>query len=91
MGAAAHRAGVAAVPNLDPVTPTGYIRDTKRRKIVKALGPSSKRVTRPAWRPVVDRGDGPSTASKFCGMPWTGPKAPRPECGGCNAPLSRLF
>lgn len=60
----------------------------KPKEIIKALGPWMKRVLRPAWRPVVERGDGTPTASKFCGTPWTGPKAPWPMCAACKTPLA---
>ena len=59
--------------------------------ISAALGPWRERVTRPAWRPVVEEGDGPSTASKFFGMPWTGPDAPWPVCSPCDLPMAPLL
>ena len=59
-------------------------------EIVKKLEPWLARHRRPAWRPVVEVGDGPATASKFCGTPWIGPDAPWPDCGHCQKPL-RLF
>ncbi len=58
--------------------------------IVKRLEPWLARHRRPAWKPVVEDGDGPATASKFCGTPWTGPEAPWPDCGNCQRPL-QLF
>jgi hypothetical protein len=56
-------------------------------EIVKKLEPWRAGHRRPAWKPVVEDGDGPPTASKFCGTPWTGPDAPRPDCGHCGQPL----
>ena len=35
----------------------------------------------------MEDGDGPATASKFCGTPWIGPDAPWPDCGHCEKPL----
>jgi uncharacterized protein YwqG len=45
---------------------------------------------RPAWRPVVRKGDGPSAASKFSGTPWLAADEPWPACGNCHRPL-QLF
>jgi uncharacterized protein YwqG len=59
-------------------------------EIVEKLEPWVARHRRPAWRPVVEDGDGPPTASKFCGTPWVGPEAPWPDCGHCHKPL-QLF
>ncbi|QDU19051.1 DUF1963 domain-containing protein [Urbifossiella limnaea] len=56
-------------------------------EIVATLEPWRARNRRPAWTPVVEAGDGPATASKFCGTPWTGPDAPWPDCGLCRRPL----
>lgn len=58
-----------------------------RDEIVKTLGPWLARNRRRAWKPVVEPGDGPPTAPKFCGTPWTGPDAPWPNCGHCGQPL----
>ena len=44
-------------------------------EIVKKLEPWLARHRRPAWKPVVEDGDGPATASKFCGTPWIGSDA----------------
>jgi uncharacterized protein YwqG len=59
----------------------------KAEAIVKTLEPWLAKQRRAAWKPKVKEGDGPATASKFCGMPWIGPEAPRPECGICKKPL----
>jgi SAM-dependent methyltransferase len=56
-------------------------------EIVKKLEPWLAKHRRPAWKPVVQGGDGPATAPKFCGTPWIGPDAPWPACGHCNKPL----
>jgi uncharacterized protein YwqG len=59
-------------------------------QIIEKLKPWLARHLRPAWRPVTEDGDGPPTASKFCGTAWTGPDAPWPGCGHCKKPL-QLF
>jgi uncharacterized protein YwqG len=59
-------------------------------QIVEKLEPWLARHRRPAWKPVVEDGDGPAAASKFCGTAWVGPDAPWPECGHCKKPL-QLF
>jgi uncharacterized protein YwqG len=59
-------------------------------EIVRKLEPWLAKHRRPAWRPIVESGDGPATASKFCGTPWIGEDAPWPECGHCQKPL-QLF
>jgi uncharacterized protein YwqG len=59
-------------------------------EIVKKLEPWLEKHRRPAWKPVVEDGDGPATVSKFCGTPWIGPDAPWPQCGHCKEPL-QLF
>src|SRR5947209_13642785 len=56
-------------------------------EIVKKLEPWLARHRRPAWKPVVEDGDGPVTGSKFCGTPWIGPNTPWPDCGHCKKPL----
>jgi hypothetical protein len=56
-------------------------------QIIEKLGPWLAKHRRPAWRPVVEEGDGPTTVSKFCGTPWIGPDAPWPGCGHCKEPL----
>jgi uncharacterized protein YwqG len=57
-------------------------------EIVRKLEPWLARHRRPAWQPVVEDGDGPPTASKFCGTPWVGPDAVWPDCGHCQKPLT---
>jgi uncharacterized protein YwqG len=59
-------------------------------QIIAKLEPWLTKHRRPAWTPVVEDGDGPPTASKFCGSPWIGPDAPWPDCGNCKKPL-QLF
>src|SRR6516164_8055573 len=56
-------------------------------EIVKKLEPWLARQRRLAWKPIVEKGDGPATGSKFCGVPWIAPDAPWPECGHCKKPL----
>src|SRR4051812_4991019 len=59
----------------------------RANEIVTALGPWLARQRRPAWKPVVEAGDGAATNSKYSGTPWTGPDAPWPNCGLCRQPL----
>jgi uncharacterized protein YwqG len=59
-------------------------------EIVQHLEPWLAKQRRPAWKPVVQDGDGPVAASKFAGLPWIGPEAPWPVCGECKQPL-QLF
>ena len=59
----------------------------RAEEIVNTLEPWRARHQRPAWKPVVEAGDGPATAPKFCGTPWIGPDAPWPNCGHCHQPL----
>lgn len=55
--------------------------------IIRSLEPWLAQHRRPAWKPVVQEGDGPAGASKFAGTPWIGPGAPWPDCGECGRPL----
>jgi uncharacterized protein YwqG len=59
-------------------------------EIIQKLEPWRARHRRPAWKPVVEEGDGLLSASKFCGTPWIGPDAPWPGCGHCKEPM-QLF
>src|SRR5258708_2029260 len=56
-------------------------------QIIHQLEPWRAKQRRPAWKPVVEDGDGPATASKFSGSPWITPDSPWPECGHCKKPL----
>ncbi len=58
--------------------------------IVKKLQPWQMKHQRPAWKPIVEAGDGSPSASKFAGTPWIGDGAVWPECGVCKKPL-QLF
>ena len=62
----------------------------RAEEVIRKLEPWLAKQRRPAWRPAVQHGDAPATASKFCGTPWTGPDAPWPDCGNCRKPL-QLF
>jgi uncharacterized protein YwqG len=62
----------------------------RSEEIVRKLEPWLAMHRRPAWKPVVVDGDGPATASKFCGTPWVDATHPWPECGTCKTPL-QLF
>jgi uncharacterized protein YwqG len=59
-----------------------------KEEIIKRLEPWFVKHRRPAWKPVVAEGDGSTTASKFCGIPWIGPEDPWPECGICGQALT---
>src|SRR5262245_38937787 len=59
-------------------------------EIVTRLEPWLAKHRRPASKPVVQAGDGPPTASKFCGTPWMDPSSPWPKCRNCGKP-SPLF
>jgi uncharacterized protein YwqG len=71
------------------IIPRGKV-TMKTEEIVGKLGPWLAKHRRPAWKPVIENGDGPATGSKFSGTPWVGPDAPWPECGLCKQPL-QLF
>lgn len=58
--------------------------------VVKQIEPWLAGHRRPAWKPIVEPGDGPPAASKFSGMPWIGVGAPWPECTVCKQRL-QLF
>ncbi len=47
-------------------------------------------LTRKAWKPVVDEGDGPVGASKYSGIPWLAPGEAWPACKNCGKPM-QLF
>ena len=59
-------------------------------EIVTQLEPWLAKQRRPAWKPVLQDGDGPPTSSKFSGMPWISGDHPWPDCGLCRRPL-QLF
>jgi uncharacterized protein YwqG len=59
-------------------------------EVIRKLEPWLAKHRRPAWKPIVEDGDGSETSSKFCGTPWIGPNAPWPDCGRCRKPL-QLF
>ena len=46
---------------------------------------------RTAWLPVTEAANGPRTASKLAGTPWTAPDAPWPTCPNCGRPLQLLL
>jgi uncharacterized protein YwqG len=58
--------------------------------LVQQLAPWFERNKRPAWKPVVEAGDNPITASKFAGTPWLAPGESWPTCGNCKQAM-RLF
>ena len=60
------------------------------KAIIDQLEPWRAKHRRPAWKPVVEDGDDPAWASKFCGIPWTSAGTPCPECRHCKQPL-QLF
>jgi uncharacterized protein YwqG len=50
-------------------------------RIAAQLEPWLAKHRRPAWKPVLQDGDGPATVSKFSGLPWIGENDPWPDCG----------
>lgn len=50
-------------------------------RIIENLEPWLEKHRRPAWKPVVEDGDGSCTASRFCGTLWIGPDAAWLSCG----------
>lgn len=56
-------------------------------EIVASLAPWREKHRRRAWKPIVQEGDGPTDASKFCGVPWIAAGAPWPACGRCHQPM----
>jgi uncharacterized protein YwqG len=58
--------------------------------LVKTLWPWVKQHELLAWKPVVKRGDGPATGSKFAGTPWLARGESWPACGSCRQPMQLL-
>lgn len=54
---------------------------------IAALQPWIERHEKPAWRPVIEEGDGGVAASKFGGIPWLAADEEWPVCKACNHPL----
>jgi len=63
----------------------------KTEEIIEKLEPWLAKHRRPAWKPIVESGDGAVTASKFSGIPWIGKDSPWPNCGHCEQPLQLLL
>lgn len=61
--------------------------DLKLEQIRQKLSP----VKRSAWIPIVQEGDGISTASKFAGKPWLSAEEQWPICPNCHKKLQFLL
>ena len=61
-----------------------------KQEVLTALQPWIARQRRQAWKPVVQGGNGPTTASKFGGTPFLSDDAPWPDCKGCERPLANF-
>jgi hypothetical protein len=57
-------------------------------EVLQLLAPWLAKHQRPAWHPVVKKGDGPLTASKYSGIPWLSPDEEWPVCQRCQRPLA---
>jgi hypothetical protein len=64
------------------------VRPQTVEELLALLTPWLKRQSRPAWTPVLKRGDGPVTCSKYGGLPWLARGESWPECTSCGRPLS---
>lgn len=58
--------------------------------VLRQLAPWREANRRSAWKPVVTKGDGKLTCSKFSGVPWLGSSESWPVCSICKQPL-QLF
>ena len=54
------------------------------------IHPAVKSFGRSAWKPIVENGDGPLSASKFAGLAFVKPDEEYPLCQNCGKPL-QLF
>lgn len=61
------------------------------KEIAEKLEPWLAKQRRAAWRPIVELGDGPADAPKFCGTPWLEADSDWPECGTCGEPLQSFL
>jgi hypothetical protein len=61
--------------------------EAKHEELRQRLGPWLESHRRPAWLPICEARDGPSTASKFAGTPWLAEGESWPACGSCRRPL----
>jgi uncharacterized protein YwqG len=62
----------------------------KQSEVLRQLGPWREANRRPAWKPVVEKGDGGLAASKFSGIPFLSADESWPTCSACDEPL-QLF
>lgn len=60
------------------------------KEILQKLEPWREKHRRPAWKPIVEDGDGPATSSKFAGAPWLSSDESVPKCAACGN-LLQLF
>lgn len=56
-------------------------------EILQQLAPWREVYQRPAWKPIVQEGDGEVTASKFSGMPWLAEDEAYPCCQSCQGAM----
>jgi uncharacterized protein YwqG len=61
-----------------------------KAEVLRQLAPWREANKRPAWKPIVTKGDGELTSSKFSGIPWLGADESWPICSSCQNPL-QLF
>ena len=61
------------------------------QEILQKLGPWREKHRRPAWKPIVEDGDGSATSSKFAGVPWLDPGESVPKCAACGNLLQLLL
>lgn|GEM_PF-3382986 len=66
------------------------LRSMETKEILQKLEPWREKHRRPAWKPIVEDGDGPTTSSKFAGVPWLSSGESVPKCATCGRSL-RLF
>src|SRR5262245_42089920 len=61
-----------------------------KAEVLRQLEPWREANKRSAWKPVVKKGDGDLTSSKFSGVPWLAAGEAWPTCSACAKPL-QLF
>jgi uncharacterized protein YwqG len=62
----------------------GKTRKMDSAEIISTLEPWRLKHRRPAWKPLVEGGDGSETSSKFSGNPWISEEHGWPECRLCG-------
>jgi uncharacterized protein YwqG len=61
-----------------------------KSEVLRQLSPWREANKRLAWKPIVTKGDGELTGSKFSGVPWLAADEAWPACSACKNPL-QLF